>query len=106
MAPRVIAEIGCNHKGEMEVAYESIKMAALFSNVDVIKFQKRNVRELLTEEEYNAPHPVPYNSYGLVYGTHREALEFNIDQHRQLKKWCEEFGKIYSCSVWDMTSAQ
>ena len=104
--PRLIAEVGCNHKGEMEIAKELIKVAAIFAKVDVVKFQKRNNRELLTEEQYNAPHPEPANSYGETYGTHREYLEFNIEQHRQLKKWCEEFGVIYSSSVWDLTSAK
>ena len=40
------------------------------------KFQKRNPKELLTEEQYRASHPVPYNSYGVTYGEHREFLEF------------------------------
>jgi len=104
--PKVIAEIGCNHKGDMETAHEMIKVAAQFCKVDVVKFQKRNPRELLTPEEYNAPHPNPQNSYGKTYGEHREFLELNLKQHRQLKKWCEEWGVIYSSSVWDMTSAK
>lgn len=104
--PRVIAEAGCNHKGEMEIAKEMIKMAAIFCKADVIKFQKRNVRELLTEEQYNAPHPNPANAYGATYGAHREFLEFSAEQHAQLKKWCDEFGIEYSTSVWDLTSAK
>jgi len=104
--PRIIAEIGCNHKGEMEIAHEMIKTAATFCNADVVKFQKRSNRELLTEEEFNAPHPNPYNSYGATYGEHREFLEFTLEQHRQLKNWCDEFGLEYSCSVWDVTSAK
>jgi sialic acid synthase len=104
--PVVIAEIGGNHRGEIETAKEMIKIAAEFCNADIIKFQKRNPRESLTEEEYNAPHPNPSNSYGDTYGAHREFLEFDIDQHRGLKKECEKYGKIYSCSVWDITSAK
>ena len=69
-------------------------------------FQKRCPKELLTKEQYDAPHPVPYNSYGATYGEHREFLEFDLDQHKQLKKWCEESGITYSTSVWDMTSAK
>lgn len=103
--PRVIAEIGCNHKGDMEIAKELIKVAAIFCNADAVKFQKRNNKELLTKEQYDAPHPNPSNSYGKTYGLHREFLEFTLDQHRQLKKWCEEFGIEYSTSVWDLTSA-
>ena len=103
---KVIAEAGCNHKGEMKIAKELITTAALFCKADVIKFQKRCNKELLTKEQYNAPHPNPDNSYGETYGEHREFLEFNQEQHAQLKSWCEELGIVYSTSVWDLTSAK
>jgi sialic acid synthase len=105
-APKIIAEVGCNHKGDMDIAHELIITASLFCKVDVVKFQKRNNRELLSEEEYNTPHPNPINAYGDTYGAHREFLEFDLDQHKQLKKWCEEQGLVYSTSVWDLTSAK
>lgn len=104
--PYVIAEIGCNHKGSMEIAKEMIEVAAIFCKVDAVKFQKRCNKELLTPEQYNAPHPNPHNSYGRTYGEHREFLEFDLEQHKQLKKWCEEFNITYATSVWDMTSAK
>lgn len=104
--PKIIAEIGCNHKGDMQIAKELIMSAAVFCKADVAKFQKRTNRELLTEEEYNTPHPNPVNSYGETYGAHRDFLEFDVDQHKQLKAWCEEFGTDYSTSVWDVTSAK
>ena len=104
--PFIIAEIGCNHKGEMELAKELIKVAKIFCNVDAVKFQKRNNKELLTEEQYSQPHPNPVNSYGVTYGEHREYLEFDLDQHRELKEYCEEIGITYSTSVWDLTSAK
>ena len=104
--PFIIAEIGCNHKGEMEIAKELIKVAKIFCNVDAVKFQKRNNKELLTEEQYNQPHPNPVNSYGETYGEHREYLEFDVHQHKELKEYCEEIGIIYSTSVWDLTSAK
>lgn len=104
--PFLIAEAGCNHMGQMEIAKDLIETAAHFCKADAIKFQKRCPKELLTEEQYNAPHPNPMNSYGATYGEHREALEFTVDQHAQLKEWCEEAGIIYSTSVWDMTSAK
>lgn len=104
--PVVIAEIGCNHKGEMEIAKEMIKMAAVYCHADVVKFQKRCNRELLTPEQYNAPHPNESNSYGRTYGEHREYLEFTLEQHKQLMEWCREFEIEYSTSVWDLTSAK
>jgi N-acetylneuraminate synthase len=104
--PKIIAEIGCNHKGEMGIAYDMIKSAAEFCQVDVVKFQKRTPKELLSEEEFNRPHPNPENSYGNTYGEHREFLELDKDQHQQLMAWCDEFGVEYSTSVWDLTSAK
>lgn len=104
--PYVIAEAGCNHMGQMEIAKELIQTAAIFCKADAIKFQKRCNKELLTPEQYNAPHPHPENSYGKTYGEHREFLEFTLDQHKQLKEWCEEAGITYATSVWDMTSAK
>lgn len=104
--PYVIAEIGCNHKGDIEIAKELIKVAKIFCDADAVKFQKRNNKELLTEEQYNQPHPNPANSYGDTYGKHREFLEFDIQQHRALKEFCEEIDIDYSTSVWDVTSAK
>tara|TARA_R110001583_G_scaffold16041_5_gene65154 strand:- start:16826 stop:17689 length:864 start_codon:yes stop_codon:yes gene_type:complete len=103
---KVIAEIGCNHKGDMDTAKELIKVAKIFCNADVVKFQKRNNKELLTEEQYNAPHPNPINSYGDTYGAHREFLEFDLEQNRELKEFCEELGITFSTSTWDLTSAK
>ena len=105
LIPRVIAEIGCNHKGEMEIAKQLLKVAA-DSGVEVAKFQKRNNKELLTQEQYNTPHPNPINSYGDTYGAHREFLEFDLNQHKELKEYAESLGLIYSTSVWDSTSAK
>lgn len=104
--PIVIAEIGCNHKGEMETAREMIHMAKHFCQADVVKFQKRNVKELLTSKQYNAPHPVPENAYGETYGAHREYLEFTKEQHKELKEYCDSIGIGYSSSVWDLKSAR
>tara|TARA_Y100001958_G_C21240199_1_gene567672 strand:+ start:2777 stop:3649 length:873 start_codon:yes stop_codon:yes gene_type:complete len=104
--PKVIAEIGCNHKGDIEIAKELIKVAKIYCKADIVKFQKRNNKELLTEEQYNAPHPNPNNSYGDTYGAHREYLEFDLEQNRELQKYCKELGIDYSTSVWDLTSAK
>lgn len=103
--PKVVAEIGCNHKGDLDIAMELITTAAIFCKADYVKFQKRNNRELLSPEQYNAPHPNPANSYGTTYGEHREFLEFSVEQHRELKRYCEQMGIGYSTSVWDVTSA-
>lgn len=103
---RVIAEIGCNHKGDMDIAKELIQMAKVFCKADIVKFQKRSNKELLTQEQYDAPHPNPMHSYGETYGEHREFLEFSVEQHKELQDYCNEIGIEYSTSVWDLTSAK
>jgi sialic acid synthase len=103
--PSIIAEIGCNHMGQFEIALELIKLSK-DCNADYAKFQKRTPKELLTPEQYSTPHPVPYNAYGDTYGSHREFLEFNQQQHAELKKYAESIGIQYTTSVWDLTSAR
>jgi len=103
--PCVIAEIGCNHMGDFEIAKELLTLAKL-SGATVGKFQKRTPKELLTEDQYNAAHPNPHNSYGSTYGAHREFLEMSVAQHAELKKHCESIDLVYSCSVWDTTAAK
>lgn len=102
--PIVVAEIGCNHLGDFDIAKELIRLAKE-CGADYAKFQKRNPKELLGEDQFNAPHPEPWQSYGESYGKHREFLEFNIQQHAELKKYAEEIGIQYAVSVWDETSA-
>ncbi len=102
--PKVIAEIGCNHKGDIEIAKELIRVSK-DCGADVAKFQKRNNKELLSEEQYNTPHPNIHNSYGDTYGEHREFLEFSIETHKELMNYCKSIEIDYSTSVWDVTSA-
>ncbi|WP_104694309.1 N-acetylneuraminate synthase family protein [Helicobacter equorum] len=103
--PQIIAEIGCNHKGDIAIAKELIVLAKQ-AGADIAKFQKRNNRELLSVEQYSAPHPNPKNSYGKTYGEHREFLEFSLQQHKELQAYTQEIGIEYSTSVWDCTSAK
>lgn len=106
--PKVIAEIGGNHKGDMDIAKELILMAKTFCKADTVKFQKRDVETWAQKdpEMYNAPHPNPANAYGETYKEHRDALEFSKEQHKELMDYCNEVGIEYSTSVWDLKSAQ
>lgn len=101
---KFIAEIGCNHKGDFDLAKQMIVVAKT-CGADYAKFQKRNNRELLTPEQYAAPYDNP-NSYGKTYGEHREFLEFTVEQHADLKRYAEAHEIGYATSVWDLTSAK
>ena len=105
MAVKIIAEIGCNHKGDIKIARDLIETAKQ-CGADVAKFQKRNNKLLLNKKEYESPHPEPWNSYGNTYGLHREALEFDIDQHKELQDFCSTIGIEYTSSVWELDSAK
>ncbi len=102
---QTIAEIGCNHKGDLNIAKNLIYLAK-DAGADVAKFQKRNSKELLPESQYNSPHPNPINSYGSTYGEHREYLEFSKDEHKELMDYCNSVDIKYSTSVWDVSSAK
>ena len=99
-----VAEVGCNHQGNLNFAMKMIDKLVNFCDVKYIKFQKRNPSELLSKEKYNMPHPVPANSFGKTYGLHREKLEFNIKQHKKIQSYCKKKKIEYMCSAWDLTS--
>jgi hypothetical protein len=91
--------------GDTNLAKELMKLAKE-AGATYAKFQKRCNKELLTEEQYNKPHPVPANAFGPTYGAHREFLEFTVDQHRELWNYGKEIGIEWATSVWDVTSAR
>jgi len=102
---KVIAEMCCNHMGNFDMAFDMIYSAKL-SGAHYAKFQKRNPKECVPKIWHKKSHPCPENSFGNTYLEHREKLEFTIEQHREIKHYCENVGIGYSSSVWDITSAR
>ena len=102
---QLVAEIGCNHMGQINLAKMMIDQAK-FAGADYVKFQKRDNKILLSKKQYNEKHPVPHNSFGNTYGDHREYLELNINTHKQIFQYCKKKKIKYSCSVWDIKSAE
>ncbi len=102
----IVAEIGCNHMGKINLAKKFLEKLAYFCNVKYVKFQKRDIKTLFKEKEYNSPHPNPINSFGKTYGEHREKLELGINDHKKLKKFSKKLGLTYATSVWDLNSAK
>lgn len=102
---KVVAELGNIHLGKMDRAKYLIDLAVL-CKADYVKFQKRNPIESVPKELQNKPHPNPKFSYGETYLQHRINLELNIDQHAELKDYCEKVHIKYATSVWDVTSAR
>jgi sialic acid synthase SpsE len=98
-----IAEAGVNHNGSLEIAKDLIKIAAR-ARADSVKFQKRSIRETLTEEMLQRSYASP-NSFGSTYGEHRERLELSEDAYRELARYANQLGITLLVSVWDKRSA-
>lgn len=99
----VIAEIGHNHMGQLEVCKEMFRVAK-DCGANAVKLQKRDNRSLFTKALYDQPYDNP-NSYGATYGEHREALEFNEAQYRELQKYARELGITFFSTAFDHKSA-
>ncbi len=100
----VIAEIGHNHMGKLDVAYKLIE-AAKRCGADAVKFQKRDNKSLYTKTFYDSPYDNA-NSYGPTYGRHREYLEFNYKQYSLLKKFAKKLGIYLFATPFDFKSVK
>jgi N-acetylneuraminate synthase len=96
----VVAEIGINHNGDVELAKKLID-AAEASGCDAVKFQKRTVEVVYSKEELERPRESPF---GVTNGDLKRALEFGVDQYREIDRYCKELGILWTASCWDDTS--
>jgi len=104
LKPYIVAEIGANHLGSLEQAKHLISLAAT-SGADCAKFQKRTPHLCVPDYIKNQSHPNPDFAYGKTYLEHRIALELSIEQHAELKSYCDQWNIDYAASVWDEVSA-
>ena len=100
----VIAEIGNNHQGSIELAFKMVDKA-IECGVSAVKFQRRNNKDLFTNEFFNKPYDNP-NSFGDVYGTHRQALELNLDELSKLKDYTESKSCDFLVTPFDIKSLE
>lgn len=98
----VVADIGQNHNGDLNVARELIDACAA-AGVDCVKGQKRRLDALFSEAELARPYAGPH-AYGATYGEHRAALELTWAQHDTLRSYASTLGMDYTVSVWDPVS--
>jgi sialic acid synthase len=99
----VIAEIGHNHQGSVELCKQMFD-AAKWAGCNAVKLQKRDNKTLYTEEFYNSPYNSE-NAFGATYGEHREALEFDQRQYELLKAYAESIGLTFFATAFDIPSA-
>ena len=98
----VIAEIGINHNGDINLAKELIDMAQT-SGCDAVKFQKRTVEEVYSTEELDKPRESPW---GTTTREQKHGIEFNIVQYKELEEYADEKGLDFIVSCWDLDSLQ
>lgn len=99
----VIAEIGHNHQGSIELC-EKFFRAAADAGASAVKLQKRSNKNLYTEEFYNSPYTGP-TSFGPTYGAHREFLEFDKKQYLHLQSVAKELNLVFFATAFDFESA-
>lgn len=99
----VIAEIGANHMGNLQTCKELFTLAAE-CGCDAVKLQKRDNRTLYTRELYDQIYD-NRNSFGATYGEHREFLEFDEAQYRELIAHAATVGVSFFCTAFDIRSA-
>lgn len=99
----VIAELGHNHQGSVDICKKMIE-AAKWAGCDAVKLQKRDNKTLYTEEFYNSPYNSE-NAFGATYGEHREALEFGWEQYQELQGYALSLGISFFATAFDIPSA-
>lgn len=100
----VIAEIGSNHCGSIDLAHKLVDMCAE-AGAHAVKLQKRDNRTLYTKDAYKAPYNSE-NAYGDTYGEHREALEFGYEEYAALKAHATSKGLGFLATAFDERSVR
>lgn len=93
----LIAEIGINHNGDLDIAKRLIEEAHK-AGWDAVKFQKRTVEVVYTPEELAMPRP---NPFGETNGDLKRGLEFGHKEYAEIDRFCKELGIHWFASCWD-----
>jgi len=96
----VIAEIGINHNGDIDLAKQLIDKAKQ-SGCDAVKFQKRTVDVVYSQEELDTPRQSPF---GTTTREQKEGIELSIEEFQELEKHSNDLGLDFIVSCWDYNS--
>ncbi len=96
----IIAEIGINHNGDVGIAKDLIKVAKE-SGCDAVKFQKRTLENVYSQEELDKQRESPW---GTTNREQKEGLEFGQQEFEQIDSYCKELGIEWFASAWDVES--
>ncbi len=96
----VVAEIGINHNGDLQIAKKLID-GAIFAGADAVKFQKRTVEKVYSKEELDKPRESPW---GTTNRDQKLGLEFGEKEYNEIDRYCNEKGVMWFASAWDIDS--
>jgi len=96
----IIAEIGINHNGDVEIAKQLIDVAKI-AGTDAVKFQKRTIDLVYTKEILDLPRESPW---GTTQREQKKGLEFGLDEYKEIDAYCNDKGIEWFASAWDLES--
>tara|TARA_B100001971_G_scaffold213707_1_gene247896 strand:+ start:1402 stop:2343 length:942 start_codon:yes stop_codon:yes gene_type:complete len=96
----IVAEIGINHNGSLDIAKKLIDFSAK-ANCSAVKFQKRTIDVVYSKKELDRPRQ---NPFGPTNGDLKRGLEFGFKEYSEIDKYCKEKGIIWLASCWDEAS--
>jgi N-acetylneuraminate synthase len=97
----VIAEIGVNHNGSLELARKLID-GALLAGCDAVKFQKRTPEKCVPEDQWNIERETPWGR--MTYIEYRHKVEFGQKEYEEIDRYCRNLGVLWFASCWDEES--
>lgn len=98
--PYIVAEIGINHNGDLELAKKLIDVAYA-AGCDAVKFQKRTIEIVYSPETLDSVRESPW---GTTQRAQKEGLEFGLAEYREIDRYCSDLGIAWTASAWDLPS--
>ena len=99
----IIAEIGINHNGSLDIAKKLIDIAHV-AGCDVVKFQKRNPDICVPEHQKNIIRETPWGE--MTYLEYKYKVEFGKNEYDEIDEYCNQKGITWSASPWDLDSLE
>jgi N-acetylneuraminate synthase len=97
-----VAEIGINHNGDMAICKQLIDVA-VNAGCDAVKFQKRDIDQVYKQEMLDSPRESPWGS---TQREQKEGLEFNLEDYKEIDRYCKENKIEWYASAWDTNSQE
>jgi N-acetylneuraminate synthase len=98
----ISAEIGINHNGDMSICKKLIDVA-VSAGCDAVKFQKRDIDQVYTQEFLDSPRESPW---GTTQRDQKKGLEFGKEQYEEIDKYCKKKNIEWFASAWDLNSQE